>query len=51
MQGKGEYVWGSDFTDASPFQMFNYYYGEWVEGQRHGEGVFHYATGAVYAGE
>ena len=50
MQGTGEYTWASDFADASPFQMFNHYFGEWSAGKRAGEGVFYYATGAVYAG-
>ena len=30
--------------------MWNHYFGEWQAGQRVGEGVFYYATGAVYAG-
>ena len=30
--------------------MFNQYTGAWASNRRNGEGVFHYATGAVYAG-
>lgn len=30
--------------------MFNQYTGAWQNNRRNGEGIFHYATGAVYAG-
>ena len=51
--GRGTHVWErrGDKEDGHWFSTANSYEGDFVRGERHGVGVFRYATGAKYAGE
>ncbi|XP_041830133.1 radial spoke head 10 homolog B isoform X2 [Melanotaenia boesemani] len=49
--GRGTHVWFLMRTDRSQYLQSNKYTGEFFQGQRHGEGTFYYADGAVYEGE
>lgn len=52
--GRGEHVWIETAPDGTSMgtqkQMSNRYVGDWLQGERHGEGVFTYASGARYEG-
>ncbi|XP_075313850.1 radial spoke head 10 homolog B [Odontesthes bonariensis] len=48
--GRGTHVWISVRTDGSQYSQNNQYKGDFFQGQRHGEGTFHYAGGSVYKG-
>lgn len=45
--GFGTLVWLDDDKEKN---IKNRYQGEWVQGQRHGYGVFYYANGSIYEG-
>ncbi|XP_008300148.1 radial spoke head 10 homolog B, partial [Stegastes partitus] len=49
--GRGTHVWILRRVDGSQYFQSNHYKGDFVQGQRHGQGTFHYASGAVYEGE
>ena len=49
--GTGEYSWYLKRVRNSQYPLRNKYAGEFVEGERHGVGVFHYASGAKYEGD
>ncbi|XP_058476758.1 radial spoke head 10 homolog B [Solea solea] len=49
--GKGTHVWILRRTDISQYCRSNRYTGDFVQGQRHGQGTFFYAGGATYEGE
>jgi len=55
--GNGCYTWLTPppnkkdaLKDMPLVQMNNHYIGEWVQGIRHGKGIFQYASGAKYDG-
>ncbi|XP_026132642.1 radial spoke head 10 homolog B isoform X1 [Carassius auratus] len=49
--GKGTHTWLRKRVPCSQYPRMNEYTGEFVQGQRHGQGQFFYASGAVYCGE
>ncbi|XP_034426886.1 radial spoke head 10 homolog B [Hippoglossus hippoglossus] len=49
--GRGTHIWMLRRTDGSQYFHNNRYTGDYVKGQRHGQGTFFYAGGAVYEGE
>ncbi|XP_041672537.1 radial spoke head 10 homolog B [Cheilinus undulatus] len=49
--GQGTLTWILRRTDGSQYIRSNQYTGDFVQGQRHGHGTFHYASGAFYEGE
>ncbi|KAI3365588.1 hypothetical protein L3Q82_010663 [Scortum barcoo] len=49
--GRGTHVWILERTDGSQYSQNNKYTGDFEQGQRHGQGTFHYAGGAIYEGE
>ncbi|XP_072229033.1 radial spoke head 10 homolog B [Leuresthes tenuis] len=49
--GQGTHVWILMRMDGSQYSQSNQYKGDFFQGQRHGEGTFHYASGSVYKGE
>ncbi|KAL7748588.1 hypothetical protein RI367_005999 [Sorochytrium milnesiophthora] len=60
VHGRGRYVWvergESDASEdgkalSSWYPFLNSYTGDFVDGQRHGFGTFHYADGSLYRGE
>ncbi|XP_061564104.1 radial spoke head 10 homolog B [Cololabis saira] len=48
--GRGTHVWILRRTYESHFSQSNRYKGDFFQGQRHGEGIFYYAGGAIYEG-
>ncbi|XP_071402286.1 radial spoke head 10 homolog B [Centroberyx affinis] len=49
--GRGAHTWFLRRVDGSQYPQRNEYSGDFVEGQRHGQGTFCYASGARYEGE
>ncbi|KAI4880512.1 hypothetical protein NFI96_012347 [Prochilodus magdalenae] len=49
--GQGTYTWFLRRVLGSQYPLRNEYKGEFVQGLRHGQGTFFYASGAVYSGE
>lgn len=49
--GRGTHVWILRRVDGSQYSQSNRYTGDFVQGQRHGQGTFFYAGGATYEGE
>ncbi|KAM6951062.1 radial spoke head 10 homolog B [Aplochiton taeniatus] len=49
--GQGSHTWFLKRVSGSQYPLRNEYRGRFVQGQRHGEGSFYYASGAVYKGE
>ncbi|XP_035514034.1 radial spoke head 10 homolog B isoform X2 [Morone saxatilis] len=49
--GRGTQVWMLRRVDGSQYSQSNQYTGEFVQGQRHGQGAFYYAGGEIYEGE
>ncbi|KAL0983919.1 hypothetical protein UPYG_G00134760 [Umbra pygmaea] len=49
-QGKGTYTWFLRRGLGSQYPLRNEYTGEFVQGMRHGQGCFLYASGALYKG-
>ncbi|XP_076007979.1 radial spoke head 10 homolog B [Genypterus blacodes] len=49
--GRGTHTWFHRRTNGSQYPQRNEYRGEFVGGQRHGHGTFHYAGGALYDGQ
>ncbi|KAM4624517.1 radial spoke head 10 homolog B [Polymixia lowei] len=49
--GRGTHTWFLKRVPGSQYPQRNEYRGEVVLGQRHGQGSFHYASGALYQGE
>ncbi|XP_037547562.1 radial spoke head 10 homolog B [Nematolebias whitei] len=48
--GLGRHIWILKRADISQYFQSNQYKGDFIEGQRHGEGTFYYAGGAIYEG-
>ena len=48
--GNGKHVWYSKRVTVSQYPIRNEYEGNFIDGQRHGFGVFRYASGAKYSG-
>lgn len=49
--GQGTQIWTRRRVDGSQYSQCNKYTGDFAQGQRHGQGTFYYAGGAVYEGE
>ncbi|KAH6575101.1 hypothetical protein BASA50_007111 [Batrachochytrium salamandrivorans] len=49
--GTGTYIWRMQESMSAQYPMQNRYQGDWIDGMRHGAGVFQYSTGAIYKGE
>ncbi|XP_074520019.1 radial spoke head 10 homolog B isoform X2 [Halichoeres trimaculatus] len=49
--GRGTHTWILRRADGSQYIKNNQYTGDFLRGQRHGQGTFYYAGGAVYEGE
>ncbi|KAI4807482.1 hypothetical protein KUCAC02_027288 [Chaenocephalus aceratus] len=49
--GNGTHVWILRRADGSQYSQRNQYAGDFVQGQRHGQGTFRYAGGAIYEGQ
>lgn len=49
--GHGENIWYLRRIGNTQYPLRNYYVGEFMNGERHGGGVFYYASGAKYEGE
>ncbi|KAM4820781.1 radial spoke head 10 homolog B [Thomomys bottae] len=49
--GFGKYTWFQKRIPCSQYTMRNEYIGEFLDGCRHGQGKFFYASGAVFEGE
>jgi hypothetical protein len=49
--GMGEYIWYLKRFAGSQYPARNRYVGHWTDAQREGQGVYVYASGAVYDGE
>ncbi|XP_055017146.1 radial spoke head 10 homolog B, partial [Boleophthalmus pectinirostris] len=49
--GHGKHTWILKREDGTRYFQSNQYIGDFVCGQRHGQGTFYYADGAVYEGE
>eukprot|EP00111_Clytia_hemisphaerica_P004026 TCONS_00011537-protein len=49
--GHGENTWYLKRVKSTQYPLRNYYVGDFLNGERHGYGVFHYASGAKYEGE
>ncbi|KAI8911653.1 hypothetical protein EDD86DRAFT_188847 [Gorgonomyces haynaldii] len=49
--GMGTYIWRLNAIRDHQYPLLNIYRGTFVEGMRHGFGVFQYANGARYEGE
>ncbi|XP_065805550.1 radial spoke head 10 homolog B [Labrus bergylta] len=49
--GRGTHTWILRRADGSQYTQSNQYTGDFVHGQRHGQGAFKYAGGAIYEGE
>ncbi|XP_034563475.1 radial spoke head 10 homolog B isoform X2 [Notolabrus celidotus] len=49
--GQGTHTWILRRADGSQYIKSNQYTGDFIQGQRHGQGTFYYAGGAVYEGE
>lgn len=49
--GKGTHTWFCKRVPCSQYPRMNEYTGEFVQGLRHGQGQFSYASGAEYNGE
>ena len=49
--GRGTQIWMLRRTDGSQYSQNNRYTGDYLRGQRHGQGRFFYAGGGVYEGE
>ncbi|XP_051273709.1 radial spoke head 10 homolog B isoform X2 [Dicentrarchus labrax] len=49
--GRGTHVWILRRVDGSQYSQSNQYTGDYVQGQRHGQGAFYYAAGEIYEGE
>ncbi|XP_074475407.1 radial spoke head 10 homolog B isoform X2 [Sebastes fasciatus] len=49
--GRGTHVWILRRADLSHYSQSNHYSGDFVQGQRHGQGTFYYAGGPIYEGE
>ncbi|XP_059180370.1 radial spoke head 10 homolog B isoform X2 [Centropristis striata] len=49
--GRGTHTWILKRVDGSQYTQSNQYTGDSVQGQRHGQGTFYYASGAIYEGE
>ena len=48
--GNGKHIWYSKRVAVSQYPIRNEYEGSFLNGQRHGFGVFRYASGARYSG-
>ena len=48
--GNGKHTWYSKRVTVSQYPIRNEYEGSFVNGERHGYGVFRYASGARYSG-
>ncbi|KAI8894713.1 hypothetical protein BC833DRAFT_543256 [Globomyces pollinis-pini] len=49
--GNGTYTWKLNRIRDHQFPCENTYRGNWVNGKRHGYGIFYYSNGARYCGE
>ncbi|KAG7226419.1 hypothetical protein INR49_013831 [Caranx melampygus] len=49
--GQGTQIWIRRWVDGSQYSQCNQYTGDFAHGQRHGQGMFYYAGGAIYEGE
>ncbi|XP_044034895.1 radial spoke head 10 homolog B isoform X2 [Siniperca chuatsi] len=49
--GRGTHIWILRRAAGSQYSQSNQYTGDFVQGQRHGQGAFYYAGGAIYEGE
>ncbi|XP_023136217.2 radial spoke head 10 homolog B isoform X2 [Amphiprion ocellaris] len=49
--GRGTHVWILKRAEESQYFQSNHYKGDFIHGQRHGQGTFYYASGAIYEGE
>ncbi|KAM9336614.1 radial spoke head 10 homolog B [Symphorus nematophorus] len=49
--GRGTHVWIPTRADGFQYSQSNQYTGDFVQGQRHGQGTYYYASGAIYEGE
>ena len=49
--GYGEHTWFLRRIKGSQYPLRNRYVGGWVNGLRHGRGIFYYANGAKYDGQ
>ena len=49
--GLGQQLWFLSRLSGSQYALRNMYDGEFLQGYRHGYGVFYYANGACYEGE
>uniref|UniRef100_UPI0037E89E2D radial spoke head 10 homolog B n=1 Tax=Semicossyphus pulcher TaxID=241346 RepID=UPI0037E89E2D len=49
--GRGTHTWILRRADRSQYTQSNQYTGDFIQGQRHGQGAFYYAGGAIYEGE
>lgn len=49
--GRGTHLWNLKQADESQYSLSHQYTGDFVQGQRHGQGTFHFANGAIYEGE
>uniref|UniRef100_A0A3Q4AHB1 Radial spoke head 10 homolog B n=1 Tax=Mola mola TaxID=94237 RepID=A0A3Q4AHB1_MOLML len=49
--GRGTHIWILRQATGSQSLMSNQYKGDFVQGQRHGQGTIYYACGATYEGE
>ncbi|XP_037089389.1 radial spoke head 10 homolog B-like [Pollicipes pollicipes] len=50
MNAKGTHVWQTHQLDPVQHPRYNSYEGEFRTGERHGQGVFHYASDATFTG-
>ncbi|XP_057291663.1 radial spoke head 10 homolog B2-like isoform X3 [Hydractinia symbiolongicarpus] len=49
--GYGENIWFLKRVSNSQYPLRNHYIGEFLNGERHGNGIFYYASGAIYNGQ
>uniref|UniRef100_A0A8C2ZBM5 Radial spoke head 10 homolog B n=1 Tax=Cyclopterus lumpus TaxID=8103 RepID=A0A8C2ZBM5_CYCLU len=49
--GRGTHVWVMRRAHGSRYSQSNHYTGDFVQGQRHGQGTLYYANGAIYEEE
>lgn len=49
--GQGTHTWFLRRVTGSQYPLRNEYTGDFVQGLRHGQGSFYYASGALYKGE
>lgn len=49
--GYGENIWFLKRVSNSQYPLRNHYIGEFLNGERQGNGIFYYASGAIYDGQ